>query len=311
MASCRTVAPQFVVHSLHSYFLRPGDDDLPIIYFVERLRNGATFASRRVTALQRGQAIFAMTVSFQTPEQGREHQQPMPTVPPPESIKSLMESYRDVLQDPRVSARVRKGLERSMVLPFPVDMRRCVPESMEQRLKVNEPVQRSWMRVQGQLGNSLMMHQCALAYMVRHRRTARSGRPSAQLSVCLRRTLFSARCLRHTLCSLPPRCRCSYLYFIAVLCARTLVPLNLQSDWSLLETALLPHALHGWIQPDDDQTLQMASIDHSMWFHQAFRADEWLLSVDTRSYNSNSGRANNTRIALTRISRAHCLARCI
>lgn len=166
VASCRTVAPQFVVHSLHSYFLRPGDDDLPIIYFVERLRNGATFASRRVTALQRGQAIFAMTVSFQTPEQGREHQQPMPAVPPPESIKSLMESYRDVLQDPRVSARVRKGLERSMVLPFPVDMRRCVPESMEQRLKPNPPVQRSWMRVQGQLGNSLMMHQCALAYMV-------------------------------------------------------------------------------------------------------------------------------------------------
>ena len=169
VASCRTVAPQFVVHSLHSYFLRPGDDDLPIIYFVERLRNGATFASRRVTALQRGQAIFAMTVSFQTPEQGREHQQPMPAVPPPETIKSLMESYRDVLQDPRVSARVRKGLERSMVLPFPVDMRRCVPESMEQRLKVNEPVQRSWMRVQGQLGNSLMMHQCALAYMVSRR----------------------------------------------------------------------------------------------------------------------------------------------
>jgi len=78
VASCRTVPSLFVVHSLHSYFLRPGDDDLPIIYFVERLRNGATFASRRVTALQRGQAIFAMNVSFQkempqVPAEARPH----------------------------------------------------------------------------------------------------------------------------------------------------------------------------------------------------------------------------------------------
>jgi hypothetical protein len=93
VASCRTVDAKFIVHSLHAYFLRPGDDDLPIVYYVERLRNGSTFASRRVTALQKGQAIFAMMVSFQVEENGVEHQRTMPDVPPPESIKSLMETY--------------------------------------------------------------------------------------------------------------------------------------------------------------------------------------------------------------------------
>jgi len=225
-SACRTVDPRFIVHSLHAYFLRPGDDDLPIIYYVERLRNGSSFASRRVTALQKGAAIFAMMASFQTEEGGLEHQRPMPEVPPPESIKSLMDTYRDMLQDPRFSRRVKAGLERSISMPFPMDLRRCVPESLEQRLQKNPPVQRSWMRVQGQLGNSLMLHQCALAYM---------------------------------------------------------------SDWSLLETTLLPHGLHGWIQPNPDNYLQMASIDHSMWFHHAFRADEWLLH-DMESFAASNGR---------------------
>jgi acyl-CoA thioesterase II len=226
VASCRTVDPAFVVHSLHSYFLRPGNDDLPIMYYVERLREGRSFATRRVTALQKGKAIFAMMVSFMTLEEGREHQDKMPNVPPPEEIKSLMETYQDMLKDPRLTPRIRKGLERSVSLPFPVDLRRVEPKNLAERLKKGPAVQRSWMKVSGQMSDSLMLHQCALAYM---------------------------------------------------------------SDWSLLETALLPHALHGWISNDEETSLQMASIDHSMWFHHSFRSDEWLL-YDMESPSASGGR---------------------
>jgi len=226
VASCRTVDQQFIVHSLHSYFLRPGADTLPIIYYVERLRNGKSFASRRVTALQKGQAIFSMNVSFQRPEKGLEHQDPMPDVPPPESLKSLMDTYREMLADPRLSNRVRVGLQRSLSLPFPMDFRRIIPASLEQRLQRNPPRQLSWMRVQGSLSDSPMLHQCALAYL---------------------------------------------------------------SDWSLLEAALLPHGLHGWMQNPDGATLQMASIDHTIYFHHPFRADDWLL-YDIHSNAASGGR---------------------
>jgi acyl-CoA thioesterase-2 len=228
-ASYRTVPASFVVHSLHAYFLRAGDDNLGILYYVERLRDGRSLTARRVTALQRGEAIFAMNVSFMTAEGGREHQDPMPMVPPPEEVRPLLEQYQQLLSQSGVDPRVRAGVERSMALPFPVDMRRITPESIHQRLGVNEPKQVCWMRVKGALPDSLMIHQCALAYM---------------------------------------------------------------SDWNLLETALLPHALHNWMRTDGPASaarLQMASIDHSMWFHHAFRADEWLL-YDMISTAASNGR---------------------
>lgn len=220
------MSPEFIVHSLHAYFLRPGNDDLPIIYYVERLRDGKSFATRRVTALQDGTAIFMQMVSFTLAEEGLEHQDVMPEVPPPESVQSLMELYKEMLKDSRLTVPARKNLERSTTFPFPVDVRRVTPDSLKQRLERNPPVHRSWMRVRGQLSNSLMLHQCALAYM---------------------------------------------------------------SDWSLLETTLLPHALHGLIQTDTEASLQMASIDHTIWFHHAFRADEWLL-YDMDSPSASGGR---------------------
>jgi acyl-CoA thioesterase II len=225
-ASCKTVENNFIVHSLHAYFLRAGNDNLPILYYVERLRNGKSFASRRVTALQKGAAIFSMNVSFQTYELGLEHQDTMPVVPEPEKVKSLVEVYRELLTDKRLNKRARESIERSVSIPMALDVRRIIPASMEQRLTKNTPPnQRVWMRVQGDLGDSLMLHQCALAYM---------------------------------------------------------------SDWSLLETALLPHGKHGWVS-EPGESLQMASLDHAMWFHSPFRCDEWLL-FDMHSPAASNGR---------------------
>lgn len=213
VAAFRTVESHLFVHSLHAYFLRAGNDDLPILYHVERLRDGSSFSSRRVTALQKGHAIFTMSVSFQRMEQGLEHQDAMPKVPEPENVPCLLDTYKQIVDDTRFSPRIRKGLARSMALPFPMDLRRVEPKNINERLQKNPPRQLAWMCVQGRLPDSLMLHQCALAYL---------------------------------------------------------------SDWSLLETALLPHGLHGWVQVEG-QTLQMASIDHAMWFHHPFRADEYLL----------------------------------
>src|SRR5215212_3540727 len=93
VAASRTVPEQYVVHSLHSYFLRPGDTAVPIVYDVEDVREGRSFATRRVLARQHGRPIFAMTLNFQVPEAGLEHQDPMPEVPAPEDCPSLSEIF--------------------------------------------------------------------------------------------------------------------------------------------------------------------------------------------------------------------------
>src|SRR5262249_20320665 len=133
VACCRTVDPRFVVHSMHAYFLRPGDDNHPILYYVERLRNGKSFASRRVTPQQKWVETFSANVSFQTAEEGVEHAAAMPDVPAPESVPSLMDYYKEVLKDPRLTPRIRKGVERSLSLPFPVELRRCAPATLAER----------------------------------------------------------------------------------------------------------------------------------------------------------------------------------
>jgi acyl-CoA thioesterase-2 len=185
-------------HSLHAYFLRPGDPNAPILYEVDRIRDGRSFATRRVVAIQHGRAIFNMSASFHNDEPGLTHQFPMPDVPPPESLESLvtrLEPYRETLGD---------WFER----PHPIDQRH-IGELPFSHGADREPVQRLWIRADGSLPDEPLLHACIAAYA---------------------------------------------------------------SDMSLFDTMLAPHDVN-W----DDADFMGASLDHCMWFHRPFRADEWLL----------------------------------
>jgi acyl-CoA thioesterase-2 len=188
------------VHSLHSYFLRAGDPNVPLIYQVDRLRDGRSFATRRVTAIQHGRAIFALAASFQAPEKGREHQLDMPDTPAPESLPDWSEHIANLRA---------KGepIDDWMLRERPIDTR--VVDDMDYSGKQRqEPYQRVWIRADGKLPDDPLLHQCVVAYA---------------------------------------------------------------SDMTLLDTAARPHPIAF------DDALQLASLDHAMWFHRPFRADEWLL----------------------------------
>jgi acyl-CoA thioesterase-2 len=202
VAGGRTVAAERPAHSFHAYFLRPGDPATPILYQVDRTRDGRSFTTRRVTAVQRGRAIFHLEASFHGAERGPEHQESMPEVPPPESIPTWSERIEPVL------ARAPAGLEAWLRRERPIDTRHVTwfdplePEKLPPRLLV-------WIRAAGRLPASLLLHQCVVAYA---------------------------------------------------------------SDLTLLDSVSLPHAI-----PWTDSSHQIASLDHAMWFHRPFRADEWLL----------------------------------
>jgi acyl-CoA thioesterase-2 len=202
MAAGRTV-DHGRVHSLHSYFLRPGDPSVPILYEVDRIRDGRSFTTRRVVAIQHGRAIFNLSTSFHDDEAGLEHQFPMPEAPDPETLPTLSERlapWRDELGD---------WLSR----PRPIDQR-YVGELPWLGRDAREPYQRLWIRADGTLPDDPLLHACVAAYA---------------------------------------------------------------SDMSLFDTILRPHGVR-W----DDQGFMGASLDHCMWFHRPFRADEWLL-YDTDS----------------------------
>lgn len=203
VAAVRTVPPERVAHSLHAYFLLPGDLAHPIIYSVERVRDGGSFTTRRVTATQHGRAMFVMDASFQKVETGYDHQISMPDVPPPEDLASESDLRTRMLAE--LPAAMRTYWERDRPIELrPVDLSRYF--AREKR----EPVQYIWMRATGRLpDNDPPLHQCVLAYA---------------------------------------------------------------SDFSLLDTALIAH---GKLMFDKD--VQLASLDHALWFHRPFRADEWLL----------------------------------
>jgi acyl-CoA thioesterase II len=199
VAAARTVADDRQVHSLHGYFLRPGDPTVPILYEVDRIRDGRSFTTRRVVGIQHGRAIFNLQASFHVQESGLDHQLPMPEVPDPESLpdfKSRLQRYRDVLGD---------WYER----PRPIDTRYVEGDPIGRRHRTPQPRQRVWMRADGDLPDDPVLHACVVTYA---------------------------------------------------------------SDMTLLDTTLLPHGV-GWA----DDSVQMASLDHAMWFHRPFRADEWLL----------------------------------
>ena len=156
VAANRTVNGR-LAHSLHAYFLRPGDPSVPIIYNVDRIRDGGSFTTRRVVAVQHGQAIFSMAASFHKEETGLEHQIKMPEVPPPESLPSEAELKACLID--RVPPQVKAYWERERPIEIrPVDLSRYLTPGN------HDPSQQVWIRATGELSNDQSLHQCVLAY---------------------------------------------------------------------------------------------------------------------------------------------------
>jgi acyl-CoA thioesterase-2 len=217
VAAARTVDATQPVHSLHAYFLRPGDPQVPILYEVDRIRDGRSFATRRVVAIQHGKAIFNVQASFHVHEDGFDHQAPMPDdVPEPDTLpdfKQRWKEWAEIMGD---------EYERDR----PIDTRNC-DWSPRDRREPLPPYQRVWMRADGTLPDDPVLHACIVTYA---------------------------------------------------------------SDMTLLDTSLLPHAV-GALEDE----IFMASLDHAMWFHRPFRADEWLLYVqDTPSASGGRGIARGS-----------------
>mgnify|MGYP000916875424 CR=1 FL=1 len=214
VAAQRTTEDPFVAHSLHSYFLRPGDTSVPIVYDVENLRDGRSFATRRVVARQHGRPIYFMTANFQVPELGLEHQDPMPDVPGPEESLDLAAVFSR-----RGSAQSEEWEREWAALEV-----RWAADSRPGGLldPAEHPArQRLWIRTNGSLPNDPLTHQAAFTYA---------------------------------------------------------------SDMTLLGCTLVPHG-HHVTSPE----MQSASLDHSIWFHQPFAADQWWL-YDQVSPNASGGR---------------------
>lgn len=198
VAAGRTVPDDRGLHSLHAYFIRPGDPRVPIVYEAERVRDGRSFTTRRVLAIQHGEAIFALSASFQLPQDGLEHTEPAPVdVPEPESL-------------PDLGQRIAAGGENSWIrdFPRPLDIRSVdEPIWSSRRTGASDGPVRVWMRADGTLPDDSLLHVCLLTYA---------------------------------------------------------------SDLTLLGSVVARHDLRS-------SDVQMASLDHAMWFHRPFRADEWLL----------------------------------
>jgi acyl-CoA thioesterase-2 len=191
-------------HSLHAYFLRAGDPSQPIVYEVDRIRDGKSFSTRRVVAIQHGEAIFSMAASFHRAEPGLSHQATMPDVPSPDELPGEEELRARLLPSLPEPIQAYWRRERPIELR-PVDLARYLEP------RARDPRQMVWMRATGTLPDDPALHQCVLAYA---------------------------------------------------------------SDFTLLDTALIAHGRTLF-----DPTLQMASLDHALWLHAPFRADEWLLYV--------------------------------
>jgi acyl-CoA thioesterase II len=215
IAAGRTV-DRGVVHSLHAYFLRPGDPLVPIIYDVDRIRDGKSFTTRRVVAIQHGRPIFNLSASFQVEEPGPEHQYRMPDAPDPESIPPIEERLAPYAD--RFPPDMLEWLRRER----PIESRSVdLPRWLDPKPGEREAEQFVWIKTNGDLPSDPLLHACVVAYA---------------------------------------------------------------SDLTLLDTAVMPHA-RSW----DDDRFMMASLDHAMWFHRPFRADEWLL-YHQKSPSAQAGR---------------------
>lgn len=215
VAAGRTVEPTKLVHSLHAYFLRPGAPQSPILYQVDRIRDGRSFSTRRVVAIQHGEVIFNLSASFHVNEPGVEHQATMPKSVDPETLPTFAERYANYAEKLKTEEQ-RDWFTR----PRPIDLRHVAASSRETNREPREPRQQIWFRPDGDLPDDPLVHACVVAYA---------------------------------------------------------------SDMSLLDSILLPHTL-SW----DDGSMTGASLDHAMWFHRPFSANQWLLydQESTASYGA-------------------------
>ena len=202
LSAAQHTVEERVAHSLHAYFLRRGDMNAPIIYEVDRARDGGSFSNRRVVAIQHGRPILNLAASFQVPEEGIDHQDTMPEVPAPDGLKDLTHLASDVLD------RIPVKLRRFMTDQRPFEFRPVEQRSLDASDR-QAPVKNVWIRAVDTLPEGTALHQNLLAYV---------------------------------------------------------------SDFELLATATLPHGLSF-----TRGNLILASLDHALWFHRAFRMDEWLL----------------------------------
>jgi len=155
VAAGRTVPPDRPVHSLHAYFIRPGDPLVPLVYLVDRVRDGRSFTTRRVSAVQHGQTIFTLSASFHHPEPGPEHADPMPDVPPPEAIERRQDRLARVLGEEAVPWRDN-----------PVDLRSIGPLQVEvwRDPSLRATTSEVWLRVDGELPDDPLLHVCLMTY---------------------------------------------------------------------------------------------------------------------------------------------------
>jgi acyl-CoA thioesterase II len=204
-AAVQTVPAERQAHSLHAYFLRPGDVTRPIVYDVDRIRDGSSFTTRRVVAIQGGRAIMNLAASFQKLEDGLEHQDEMPEAPPPESLPTEQERIA------AYASRLPKMLRERASAARPFEIRPVDPAEDPFAPTPKPPKRMVWFRTVAKLPDDAALHRSLLAYA---------------------------------------------------------------SDYSFITTSLLPHAVT-WLTPG----MQVASLDHVMWFHQPFRVDGWLLHV--------------------------------
>lgn len=203
-AAVQTAPPDRHVHSLHAYFLRLGDAKRPIVYNVDRIRDGQSFTTRRVVAVQGGQPIFNMSASFQADEPGFEHADEMPATTGPDGLQSELDLWT------KHAARLPEPTRTRALADRPIELRPVDP--VDPFTPETRPARHAvWMRASGPLPDDPALHRYLLAYA---------------------------------------------------------------SDFSFITTALRPHG-STWVNP----RMQVASLDHVMWFHRPFRMDDWVLHV--------------------------------
>ncbi|KAL1546411.1 palmitoyl-CoA hydrolase [Salvia divinorum] len=164
-AACKTVDCQKICHSLHAYFILPGDLSRPIKYKVHLVRDGKSFATRRVEAIQRGKVVFTLMVSFQKEEQlFIHHMVTMPSVPDPEKLVSREELREQRLVDPRILRTYRNDAAGTDFLPWPIELRFCEPDNAATDYKKSPPSLRYWFRARGIVSDDQALHRCIVAY---------------------------------------------------------------------------------------------------------------------------------------------------